>query len=132
MSQQKTKNGYIQVGLRVNNKNKKFYVHVLVAAAFLGPKQPDHNVRHLDGSRTNNFVSNLAYGTQKENMADAIAHGTTPRGEKNGQSKLSKEDVERIMYLSSRGFSSDRIATLYPVGRRHISKILKKERWAWV
>jgi hypothetical protein len=43
------------------------YVHSLVAEAFLGPRPVGHEVRHLDGSRTHNVLTNLAYGTSSRN-----------------------------------------------------------------
>jgi len=51
-------------------------VHRLVAAAFLGPCPEGQEVRHLNGDRTDNRLSNLAYGTHQENVADAFRHGT--------------------------------------------------------
>lgn len=51
-------------------------VHRLVAAAFHGPCPDGMEVRHLDGVRTNNTPSNLAYGTHLENLQDTVRHGT--------------------------------------------------------
>lgn len=50
-------------------------VHSLVAEAFHGPRPHGHEVRHLDDDRFNNHVSNLAYGTHRDNMQDAIRNG---------------------------------------------------------
>lgn len=55
---------------------KMTMVHVLVAAAFLGPRPDGMQVRHADGDRFNNHLSNLCYGTSKDNTDDAIRHGT--------------------------------------------------------
>ena len=49
-------------------------VHTLVAEAFHGPRPEGNVVRHLDGNPTNNTVQNLAYGTQRENVHDALAY----------------------------------------------------------
>lgn len=51
-------------------------VHRLVAAAFHGPCPEGLEVRHLDGVRTNNVPTNLAYGTHAENIRDTVRHGT--------------------------------------------------------
>ena len=48
-------------------------IHRMLAAAFIGPS--DMLVRHLDGNPLNNTLSNLRYGTPKENSEDRIAHG---------------------------------------------------------
>ena len=52
-------------------------VHRLVALAFLGePPFAGAMVRHLDDDPTNNHLSNLCWGTMKDNMQDAIRLGT--------------------------------------------------------
>lgn len=58
------------------------YVHRLVCEAFHGPCPDGQHCRHLDGTRTNNVPSNLAWGTKAENEADKLRHGTLPRGER--------------------------------------------------
>jgi len=52
------------------------FVHRLVLETFVGPRPHGMEARHLDGDRTNNRVENLRWGTRKENVADAIKHGT--------------------------------------------------------
>jgi len=57
-------------------KGRKVRLHVLVAAAFLGPPTDDtHLVRHLDDNPLNNIPSNLAYGTTKDNSSDRWRNG---------------------------------------------------------
>lgn len=65
--------GYLHVRLSNDEGARTFKVHPLVARAFLGPRPQGLQVRHLDGNNQNNRVSNLAYGTQLENMADRVA-----------------------------------------------------------
>jgi len=52
------------------------HVHVLVATAFHGPCPAGMECRHLDGNRSNNVASNLAWGTASENNLDRVRHGT--------------------------------------------------------
>lgn len=55
---------------------KKHYVHVLVAKAFHGDRSPEGlRVLHADDNRLNNDPKNLRWGTQRDNLADAIANG---------------------------------------------------------
>ena len=51
-------------------------VHQIVLGAFVGPQPPGLDSRHLDGDPGNNTVGNLAYGTRRENVRDAMSHGT--------------------------------------------------------
>ncbi len=50
-------------------------VHALVALAFIGPRPDGYDVMHIDGTRTNNAVGNLRYGTRSENCLQAYAEG---------------------------------------------------------
>lgn len=45
-------------------------LHILVAAAFLGPRPEGLMARHLDNNPMHNHLRNLEYGTRSENHAD--------------------------------------------------------------
>lgn len=77
--------GYPSVRVTVDGKRRRLAVHTLVALAFVGPRPSlQHEVRHLDGDRTNNRHWNLFWGTRLENAADRERHGRTSRGAKHG------------------------------------------------
>lgn len=100
------KTGYLCVTLSKNGKETGFPIHRLVLEAFIGPCPPGMECRHFpDRTKTNNRLSNLQWGTVKENAEDRIIHGTTknrkdystvPRGETHPFAKLSDADVETI------------------------------------
>ena len=71
-------NGYHIVHLYLNGHPKTVRIHQLVAAAFIGPRPTGMQVRHLDGNKSNNHISNLAYGTPSQNEQDKRSHGTNP------------------------------------------------------
>lgn len=50
-------------------------VHVLVAAAFVGPCPDGQEVRHKDDNRANPRADNLEYGTRQDNVNDMMARG---------------------------------------------------------
>lgn len=62
------KDGYPKVRLWNGEKYKNFFVHRLVAAAFIPNPMNKPQVNHKDGNKTNNNVSNLEWVTQSENM----------------------------------------------------------------
>lgn len=68
---------YLSVKLAKAGITKTTYVHELVLLAFEG-ERPALNgrceIRHLDGDKLNNRLSNLKYGTVSENMADRKLH----------------------------------------------------------
>jgi hypothetical protein len=73
---------YRHVTLSDGARRENIRVHKAVLLAFHGLR-PDAAVgRHLDGDLTNNEASNLAWGTQSENIRDAVRHGTHPESRK--------------------------------------------------
>ena len=68
---------YLSVKLAKAGVTRTVYVHELVLLAFVGPRPAMDErceIRHLDGDKTNNHLSNLKYGTVKENAADRKLH----------------------------------------------------------
>lgn len=72
------KDGYKMVSLRTKDRGKKTcYLHLMKAKAFLfGPNPLGYNVvRHLNDVKTNNALTNLAFGTRSDNNLDCIRNG---------------------------------------------------------
>ena len=67
--------GYKHVALCVNGQVTQRKVHQLVLEAFVGPCPKGHLVCHKDGSRDNNHIENLRWGTPTSNNLDTIRHG---------------------------------------------------------
>ena len=67
--------GRMSVKLTLNGKQKTIRVHVLVAAAFLGPRPEGQEVRHFDDNPSNNQLRNLSYGTSGQNKRDMLRNG---------------------------------------------------------
>ncbi len=53
---------------------KKFWVHRLVAEAFLGPCPIGHEVNHKDHIKKNNCIDNLEYITHLANVQHGLRH----------------------------------------------------------
>lgn len=68
----KASHGYFTVVLGRGNTRT---LHSLVAGAFIGPCPKGQEVRHKDGTRTNNILTNLEYGTRSQNNVDASIAG---------------------------------------------------------
>lgn len=93
----KDKDGYPQVVLQLNKSKKRFYLHILMLTIFGPPKPFDEAVcRHLDGSKDNFQISNLTWGSNVDNMADKLIHGTDSRGYKSPITKLTPDLVKEI------------------------------------
>lgn len=65
-------NGYERVYL---GSNYHPFIHKLVADAFIPNPHGHPVVRHKDDNRMNNRVDNLEWGTQSDNIRDAILRG---------------------------------------------------------
>lgn len=74
---------YVRVRLFIDGGPRagfSFAVHRLVADAFLPAPTPEQVVvMHLDDDKSNNHYKNLRWGTQSENMADAVVKNRVSR-----------------------------------------------------
>ncbi|RBO91367.1 NUMOD4 motif-containing HNH endonuclease [Nocardia puris] len=68
--------GYEKVYLCRDGTRTAAFVHALVAATFVGPRPPGHEVCHQNGHRRDNRASNLRFGTPSDNALDRVRHGT--------------------------------------------------------
>lgn len=68
--------GYLTVSLTRDSKMTTRPVHRLMAEAFLPNPGGLPVVRHLDDDKLNNALSNLAWGTQTDNLNDSVRNGT--------------------------------------------------------
>ena len=58
----------MRVILSDNGKNKTYFVHRLVAAAFIPNPENLPEIDHIDGNRANNDATNLRWCTRKQNL----------------------------------------------------------------
>src|SRR5258706_1418925 len=91
-----TDGNYFTVTLSKKGKHRKVLIHRLILETFIGPCPTGKEARHLDGDPSNNKLSNLEWGTPKQNGEDRIGHGTQIHGEKHHKAILTKEEVEEL------------------------------------
>lgn len=91
--------GYKAIHLVRNGKSYKRYIHRLLLETFVGPCPKNKQCRHLDGNKLNLNLSNLKWGTRRENQHDRMKHGTANYGETHGMTKLTNTDVLQIRKL---------------------------------
>ena len=84
--------GYCRVTLCKEPNNKKmFYIHRLVANAFIPKIDGKNVVNHKNGIRTDNRVENLEWTTIEENLQHAIDNSLNFRDARTG--KYTKKEV---------------------------------------
>lgn len=75
----------------------------------------------------------LKWATRAENEADKIDHGTSNRGERSGNAKLTNEEaVEIKRLLGVTKLSQKRIAQSFGVSATTVHEIASGKRWAWL
>lgn len=103
-------------------------IHQLVCEAFIGPSPDGQMPLHGDGNPTNNRLDNLRYGTGRENVADAVAHGTFVLGEDRVQAKLSALDAGYIKALLP-AVSMRRLARSFGISASAVAQIRDGVTW---
>ena len=70
-----TYENYLEVQLYKDGKHRDYYVHKLVAEAFIGPRPAGLVTDHKNGNKRDNRASNLQYITQAENKRKGVCEG---------------------------------------------------------
>jgi len=123
------RDGYVEVSLCREGRQRTQKVHTLVAASFLGPKPAGTEIAHGDGDKTNCSVDNLRYATPAENSADRKKHGTQAMGREAFAIKLSADDVAAIR--SSKD-GQRLLAARFGVTRGNVQHVQKGKSWRHV
>ena len=126
------RNGYPCVDLCMDGKRKTYFVHILVAAVFLGHCPVGLEVNHLDGIKSNPKVENLEYTTSQENQLHAYRMGLQDAsGENNGFSKLTWPQVREIRAIAAQSNRPSYLAIgrLYGVTGDNIRAIVYRKTW---
>jgi DNA-binding MarR family transcriptional regulator len=118
--------GYPRVTLTAPGRKVLRRVHCLVLEAFVGPRPPGLEIRHLNGVRADVRLENLAYGTREENSADRVLHQTSA-GVRNAHSKLTDEDVIAMRAAKADGLKA--LAERFGISRSAVHRITTNRAW---
>jgi hypothetical protein len=124
--------GYLNVTLYFDGGRESHHIHRLVAKAFLSNPDSMAFMNHDDLNKTNNLWSNLEWMTPKGNSQHASQNEAMPRGEINGTSKLTADEVLSIRQHLTTGCTKTSIAEIYGVSRKLILDIQNKKVWKHV
>ena len=102
--------GYEVVSFSTNNKTKTYYKHRLLLHAFVGECPVGCEALHINGNRLDNRLDNLRWGTRKENVSDAIKHGTATIGSRNGAAKLTDEMINFARAMWNEGNLTEKLS----------------------
>ena len=121
---------YRLIQLCHNKVNKTFYVHRLVAKAFILNPENLLEVNHIDGDPTNNHVTNLEWSTRSEQLLHAYRLGLaqTKVGEESNFAKLTEKQAIGIL-IDKVQISVKDLCEEYNVTRRTIERLRKRQTW---
>jgi hypothetical protein len=106
-----------------DGKRREFFVHILVAKAFLPPPKPGQRyVLHGNGGRTDCHYSNLRWGTHHDNHDDKKIHGTVPKVTR----KLLPKDVRKIRESK---LGAAKLAKRMGLSISHVREVRNGRRW---
>lgn len=110
--------------VRLNGPRAQPYVHQLILLTFVG--EPNgRDCRHLDGSKDNNVLFNLVYGSRRENSIDMVFHGTMERFFK-------PDEVQAIKRRLASGEFARSIANDYGVCRETVLRVRQEKTYAYI
>jgi len=120
---------------RLNFDGRLQYVSRIICERRHGPPPTDkHEAAHSCGKGHEGCVNqwHLDWKTRAENEADKLEHGTLTRGERSGNSKLSKSAVLEIRRMLDAGLMQREIGDIFGVSNKTISKIATGTLWSWL
>jgi hypothetical protein len=116
--------GYVVVNLKITGRLHGFYVHRIVAQAFIGQIPKGARVHHINGNRRDNKVANLRICSSSEH---SILHGLI--GEGHPRAILTEQTVREIHRRVSTGESEVNVALSFGIRQNRVSDIVLCKIW---
>ena len=132
------KDGYMTISIGKEGNLRHFFVHRLVANAFVQNPHGFPEVNHIDGNKTNNAADNLEWCDHVANIHHAyntglMPHPMKPKKEKRTRGmKLTERQVEEIrrQYIPGDSmFGCKPLARMHGVTPTTIRQIIRQEIW---
>jgi hypothetical protein len=129
-------NGYLALDIVKKDIRRLYYIHHLVASAFVKKTSPKQNtVIHINWKKLDNTAKNLGWTTQRESFMRTAKQNqklikTNKRPTSN--SKLNRDQVIKIKKLLKGGARQIDVATKFKISEMQISRIARGESWGYV
>jgi hypothetical protein len=123
----KRNDGYAEI----NDNGKTNRVHKIVCEKIHGLKPvPKAESAHSCGIRHCINYRHLSWKTRSENQMDRVLHGTSNRGERQWNNKLTESEALEIKKLPH--INSEEVGARYGVAARTIRDIWNNKTWSWL
>lgn len=128
---------YLGVSLFSSQVSERFYLHRLVAAAFVPNPENKPHVNHINFNRYDNRASNLEWVTPRENthhsrMAGRMKPRNMRKGEGCHSARFNEETVKWLRLTWEPGESMRELSRKYSVTSRAIYQLLSGNTWKHV
>ena len=123
--------GYVSCLLYgIGGKRRWVRIHVLVCEAFHGAMPFSGAMAlHTDGNPANNAAGNIRWGSQSDNMQDAVKHGTILHGEKHCRAVLTEALVRNVWSMLVGGKRVSEVARLHGLNRKTVCNVGHGHTW---
>jgi hypothetical protein len=126
--------GYVQIKFRDPSDWRTEHAalaHRVIWESVHGPLDAGLTINHMNGDKTDNRLANMEAISQGANIRHALDTGlmVPTRGEDNGHSRLTDDDVRDIYRRAWLGEDQASVGMDYGVGNSIVSNI--KRGWAW-
>ena len=124
--------GYLYAKLCYQGRRKTFLVHRLMLSVFIGPAPEKAMGLHKDDDRLNNHLENLYWGDWHANSKDKARNGNSNKGCRNGQCRLTEEQVREIYARRKQGDRLIDVAADFDITPSNVSAIGCGRSWQWL
>jgi hypothetical protein len=121
--------GHLRVHLYKHGVTKSFFVHRLVAIAFIPNHENKPSINHINCVRGDNRVENLEWCTSQENENHKKSLGRQAKGTKIGLSKLNDDAVRYIRKNYIKGKNTRELAEKFGVAVTQIKCVARRLTW---
>lgn len=126
------KNGYLRVGITVNNKLKSYKIHRLILLTYSPVENSDDfQVNHKNGIKSDNRLDNLEWVTAQENVIHSFRTGLkkAKKGLDSKSALLCEMDIKDIAELYSYGYDMTEISRKLNLSRNSVVQLIRGVRY---
>ena len=106
--------------LKITSGRKNYYLHRLIAEAFIPNPNGFTEINHIDGVKKNNSVNNLEWCSRSHNVKHSYAMGLMGIGENHQTAKLTDRQLASIREEYKNGASQGKLGRKYNVSQSAI------------
>ncbi|MFD3532050.1 HNH endonuclease [Streptomyces sp. NPDC058664] len=124
--------GYLHIAIADGKRVRRAYAHRVIWEHANGPIPEGMQVNHINGVKSDNRITNLELVTPAGNSQHAVATGLSKPmcGTRNGNAKLTTDQVVRLRQRHQAGEQQKALAAVYGISRSQVNRIISGKRWA--